>query len=278
MTNKEIINTLKRLDLSTYPYDEVMRLVSMFQPKFLRITLPQGCIIERIRPDINVYERQEVSYRPADKNTRPQRATLPGKTAFYGTMCHVEESLMNTRYIALLEASRLVKQGLTANGEEHYTLSRWITSQPIKLAVFVHDSVFKEAVHNRLLVVAKQKWDNGKTFIDDEFQAEEYSRYVTSQFSKPVTEDYEYIITATIAEMLMYASRCDGVMYPSVQAEGDYGMNVALRPDVADTKLRLADVREMKYVQKNGNGNLGFTKQCVPVEMDERGIKKWGYK
>ena len=55
-------------------------------------------------------------------------------------------------------------------------------------------------------------------------------------------------------------------------------MNVALRPDVADTKLRLADVREMKYVQKNGNGNLGFTKQCVPVEMDERGIKKWGYK
>lgn len=216
MTNKEIINTLKRLDLSTYPYDEVMRLVSMFQPKFLRITLPQGCIIERIRPDINVYERQEVSYRPADKNTRPQRATLPGKTAFYGTMCHVEESLMNTRYIALLEASRLVKQGLTANGEEHYTLSRWITSQPIKLAVFVHDSVFKEAVHNRLLVVAKQKWDNGKTFIDDVFQAEEYSRYVTSQFSKPVTEDYEYIITATIAEMLMYASRCDGVMYPSV--------------------------------------------------------------
>ena len=93
-----------------------------------------------------------------------------------------------------------------------------------------------------------------------------------------MTEDYEYIITATIAEMLMYASRCDGVMYPSVQAEGDYGMNVALRPDVADTKLRLADVREMKYVQKNGNGNLGFTKQCVPVEMDERGIKKWGYK
>lgn len=177
-----------------------------------------------------------------------------------------------------MEASKLVKQGLTANGEEHYTLSRWITSQPIKLVVFVYDSVFKEVSHNRLLAMAKQEWENGKTFIDDVFQAEEYSRYVASQFSKPVTEDYEYIITATIAEMLMYASRCDGVMYPSVQAVGDHGMNVALRPDVADTKLRLADVREMIYVQKNGNGNLGFTKRCIPIEMDVWGIKRWKYK
>jgi len=40
MTNKEIINSLEGLDLSIYPYDEVKRLVSMFQPKFLRITLP----------------------------------------------------------------------------------------------------------------------------------------------------------------------------------------------------------------------------------------------
>ena len=30
--------------------------------------------------------------------------------------------------------------------------------------------------------------------------------------------------------MLMYASGMDGVMCPPVQAAGDYGMNVAIRP------------------------------------------------
>ena len=77
--------------------------------------------------------------------------------------------------------------------------------------------------------------------------------------------------------MLMHASKADGVMYPPVQAAGDYGMNVALRPDVADTKLMLTDVSEMEYVQEKGKGNLRFTKHGIPVEMDSHGIKRWKY-
>lgn len=76
MTNKEIIKALDELDLSSYPYDEVKRLVSLFQPKVLRLTITAGAIIERIRPDVNVYERKDVSYRPADKNEKPQTLLL----------------------------------------------------------------------------------------------------------------------------------------------------------------------------------------------------------
>ena len=277
MKNTEIIEELYKLDLSSYPYEEVMRLVSQFQTKLLRITISRGCRIERIRPDVGVYERKDVSYRPAIKNEKPQRATLPKKTAFYGTLCHEDESPITNRYIALLESSKLLKDGIESNGEEDYTLSQWITTDEIRLADFVHDSVFQGVNNNQLLEMSKHELEKGKSLVDNVFLFDEYGQFVASQFAKQVKNDYEYIISASIAEMLMYATKLDGVMYPSVQAQGQYGMNIALRPDVADRVLLLQDVSEMKYVQQDGNGHLSFSKKAVPVEMDEHGIKRWKY-
>ena len=91
MENVEIINVLTSIDLSTYPYNEVKELISQFHPKILRVTIGPGQIIERMRPDIGVFERKDVSYKPAEQNVKPQRATLPGRTAFYGSLCLDEE-------------------------------------------------------------------------------------------------------------------------------------------------------------------------------------------
>ena len=277
MNNVEVIKSLNTLDLSTYPYNEVKTLVSKFAPKFLGIWIPKGHWIERIRPDANVFERKGMSYRPATDNTKPQRATLPGKTAFYGALVHMVDSTVNTRYVSLLEASKLYRKGPQENGEETYTWSRWVVTEDIHLAVVVDETVFSGATHNPILEQARQVWEKSKSFIDGVMQSNEYNSFVAAQFAKMVSYDYEYIISATIAEMIMYASKADGVMYPPVQAAGDYGMNVALRPDVADGKLRLTDVSEMEYVQKNGKGNLRFTKHGIPVEMDPFGIKRWKY-
>lgn len=277
MNNIDAINTLNSLDLSTYPYDEVKRLVCQFAPKFLGIWIPKGHRIERIRPDADVFERRGMSYRPAEYNTKPQRATLPGKTAFYGTLSHFEDSTVNTRYVSLLEASKLYRKGPQENGKETYTWSRWVVTEDVHLAVVVDEKVFSGATHNPILEQARLEWEKGKTFIDGVMQSNEYNSFVVTQFAKLVNHDYDYIISATIAEMLMYASRADGVMYPPVQAAGDYGMNVAIRPDVADSKLKLTDVSEMEYVQENGKGNLKFTKHGIPVDMDVYGIKRWKY-
>lgn len=277
MTNIEIIDSLKRLDLSNYPYDEVKGLVSQFAPKFLRIRIPKGQRVERIRPDVGVFERKEVSYRPASLNTNLQRATLPGKTAFYGSLCHWEASTTTTRYIMLLEASKLYMAGITASGVEYFTWSRWEVTDEIRLAVVADESVFSEASHNQILNQSRQEWNKGRSFIDGAMQSEEYNSYVASQFAKLVNNDFEYIISATVAEMLMYASGMDGVMYTPVQAAGDYGMNVAIRPDVADSKLKLTDVSEMEYVQADGKGKLRFTRHGVPLEMDSHGVKRWKY-
>ena len=279
MRNKEIISELGNLDLSTYPYDDVLRLVSQFQIKTIRLTIRKGATIERIRPDVNVYERKDVSYKPADENDKTQRATLPHQTAFYGTMCHEDDPLYNNRYVALMESSKLLKQGICAEGTEQYTLSRWITNSPLMLAVFAHDSIYPNVQNNRLLSMAKEAFLKYRTLVDEPMQFDIFEKFATELFAKPVEapKNYEYIISATIAKILMYASRCDGVMYPSVPSLGQYGMNVALRPDVADEKLILTEVNELEYVQKDGEGRFSFLRRAVPTDMDERGYKKWKY-
>ena len=277
MTNVDVIKALKSLDLSKYPYNNVKEHVSMFAPKILGVWIPKGQLIERIRPDAGVYERKKVSYRPAVLNKRPQRATLPGQTAFYGTLSHMMDPTWNTRYVSLLEASKLYRKGPQENGEETYTWSRWMVADKIHLGVVVDETVFANATHNPLLLMAKQEWIKGKAFTDGAMQSDEYNTFVVEQFSKMVSNDYEYIISATISDMIIYACKFDGVIYPPVQAAGDYGMNVAIRPDVVNSKLLLTDASEMEYVQENGKGNLRFTRHGIPVEMDERGLKRWRY-
>ena len=158
MGNKEIISRLNQLDLSTYPYDEVKFLISHFHTKILRISISAGELIERIRPDVGIYERKDVSYCPAIQNKSPQRANLPGRTAFYGTLCHSEESGINRRAIALFETSKLFKENKNANGTEQFTLSCWIIKNDIKLAVFAHESVYPNAINNKLLDTAKNEF------------------------------------------------------------------------------------------------------------------------
>lgn len=127
--------------------------------------------------------------------------------------------------------------------------------------------------------MAKEAFLRHRTFIDEPLQFDVYETFATEQFAKPVesSNDYEYIISATIAKMLMYASRLDGVMYPSVPSLGQYGMNVALRPDVSDDKLMLTDVNELEYIQKDGEGSFTFLRRFIPTEMDDREYKKWMY-
>ena len=268
---------LNQLDLSTYPYDEVKFLISHFHTKILRISIPAGELIERIRPDVGIYERKDVYYRPASQNKKPQRANLPGRTAFYGTLCHHEESGTNRRAIALFETSKLFKENKNANGTEQFTLSRWMIKNEIKLAEFAHETVYPNATNNKLLVTAKNELIMNKNIMADVLEYDEYIRYMTEQFAKNVDTqcDYEYIISATIAEKLMGTDGLDGVMYPSVPTRGQYGMNVALRDDVADTKLKLVDVHEMEYDPIDRF--FSFIGDSVPISIDKYGYKKWYY-
>ena len=263
--------------MSTYPYKQVKDLVDKFAPKIISFTLPPMYVIERMRPDGNIFNRKDISYRPANLNNYPQRATLPKKAAFYGTLCDVRAPLFNNRKIALTEASKLFRKGVEAEGEEVYTISRWMTKGSLRLAVFAHEDVFLDAEDNEILRQAKLFKRNNTTFIEGPLQFDIYEKYVTEQFAKPVTSDFDYIITATIADRLMYVSGLDGLLYPSVQCEGKFGMNVAIKPESVDSKLILEQVHELRYTQMRGHGELRFSKHFVPGNLDSRGFKDWTY-
>lgn len=134
--------------------------------------------------------------------------------------------------------------------------------------------------NNVLLDMAKREFEKSRTYLVDAIQFNDFDKYVTEQFAKPVvpSHDYEYIISATIADMLMHANQLDGVIYPSVPSLGKFGMNVALRKEVTDDKMVLHEVNELEYKQKGGEGRFSFIKKAIPDEIDNHGLKKWHYR
>ena len=55
----------------------------------------------------------------------------------------------------------------------------------------------------------------------------------------------------------MHQPYFDGVMYPSTRMGGQAGMNIALKPEAADSSLDLKNVGELAYYK---NGVKGFVK------------------
>lgn len=272
--NRDIISQLKKLDLSTYPIEQVKALVNQFQPKMLNITISGPLFIERLRPGSGYTKREEVTYKTGSINDHFNRATIPGQTVFYGTVCHEDEPEQNRRFIALCESSRLAKTNPPESGREEFTLSKWCLKRDIHLGVIVNDKIF-EGKSNVLLNDAKNAYKHHFTFVDAPLGLTEYCDFVTEEFSKPVSQDYEYMISAIIAERMMNASGLDGIIYPSVRTKGVGGMNVALKKSCVDEALVLEQVAVMEYVQNEDDGHSKIISHATSTVTDGAGMKEW---
>lgn len=251
MSTSEVINKLKELDLSLYPYNEVRSLIQEFNAiKVIRITIEPGTIISRIRKGIGYNTRKELSYPPVEICRSCQRANLPNSTMFYGTIADTETPTVDNRVIAVSECSSLAREGKGSKGIEHFTISNWFTTKTLRLATIVDDKVFEEISNNTLLKVAKSKYNEFKILSE----YDEYARFVAAEFSKKVDNDYEYLISATIADEYVHQSNFDGVMYPSVRIGGQAGMNIALKHNMADSSLALHNVGELVYYKNREHG------------------------
>ncbi|MDO5340971.1 MAG: hypothetical protein Q4F69_00750 [Bacteroidia bacterium] len=278
MTNDEIIRRLLSLDLSTYPYDEVRELVSLFGPMIVRMTIDGNLIIERLRPEVGFTKRKDVTYKEGKLEDFPNRATIPGRSIFYGTIAHHKDNPMNRRYIAICESSSLLKKGKNVSGRESYTLSIWGIKRPLSVGFIVNDKAFENR-NNRLLQDAKEYYNRNRSFIESPLQMDIYKDFVVEQFSNPVADDqrYKYIISATIADKMMYASGLDGIVYPSVKADGEAGLNIALKKECVDDALKLLNVEELDYIQNKGEGSINIAKgQPMRItRCDSNGLLEW---
>jgi hypothetical protein len=108
MNTEEIIEKLKGLDLSKYPFNEVQALINEFDSlKVVRLSLKPNTLITRVRRGRGYSKRKDVSYPPREFCKTCQRATLPGQTMFYGTLSDSDTAPLDNRAIALSECSTL---------------------------------------------------------------------------------------------------------------------------------------------------------------------------
>lgn len=277
MNNLEVVERLKALDLTDASVDDVREVVMCFAPKILRMRVSGDLFIERLREGIGYTKRCDVSYKLGANTDEWNRATVPGRSIFYGTLTHPNEDPTNRRYIAICESSKLYRQGPSAAGVEMYTLSRWLPMREIKVGFIANNSVFQNK-NNRFLKEAKEFLsEQGGLFIDESMYFSEYVDYVTEEFSKPVApnERYKYKISAVIADCMMYMSGLDGVIYPSVQVGGEAGMNIALKKECVDEVLWLNNVVELVYYQKHYEAYVHITRHSKPIEKDSHGMLNW---
>lgn len=186
MTNIDIINKLRQLDLSKYPYEDVKDLISHLSHMFVRMSISGRLLIERLRPGNGFVKRSEVGYKLWSVEDQPNRATIPGRSIFYGTIAHPRENATNRRYIALCESSTLLNQGLKASGREHYTLSIWGINRPLKVEFIVNDKAFENR-NNVILQDAKDYYNANMSFVEKPLGMDLYKDFVVDQSSPSET-------------------------------------------------------------------------------------------
>ena len=63
-------------------------------------------------------------------------------------------------------------------------------------------------------------------------------RYISDEFSKKITNNNEYLITATITKDIIENRGIDGIIYPSVRMNGQAGLNIAISPSATNKKIK----------------------------------------
>lgn len=259
MNKQEALEKLKNLDLKYSTKEEVSMLFSTLEDiPAVVITLPEESkIITRTRMGRGFYTSTELSYCPVSKCGNIQRATLPNETAFYGCLADDEKHLENGRILGIYECSRLAQQGIKSIGREYITASQWEILRPLKVLSFINDKTFPETNNrSKIINLFVKQYKSGH--VNDSPLIHETGDFLTSEFCKKVDKDcnYEYLITATVIHDLLYSPEhnFDAVAYPSVPAEGQLGINIAIKPSAADTKLslyRVIDQSFFKYKDKS---------------------------
>lgn len=239
MTNSNNpIDRLKALNLSTNPIEDIREIMHDFgRVGVIVMTLHEGKTIIRARPNETNQTFSlisDISYKPAKFNTTYQRASTPHTTMFYG--CVVPENIAkdefdNARVTAVLEASKLYREGIE-DGEEKITFSRWTVTKDIPLiAIVYHKDFINNSSHTSELYSAYQSFLQSSPA--DLINSNIITEFLASEFAKSETQnEFDYLISALYTELVVQQGYA-GVYYPSVRAGGK-GFNVAIHPYFVD--------------------------------------------
>lgn len=94
----------------------------------------------------------------------------------------------------------------------------------MRIVPFIADLTFPEVQNNKLLNDLRGAFKNSLFTV----QEKDLIRFISNEFSKVVTDNKEYLISATISSDIINNIDIDGVIPPSAQLGGQAGLNIAL--------------------------------------------------
>ena len=248
MTREEACERLENLNVKNSSIEEVRSLFEAigYIPA-ITATLNTGTCIHRTRMGRGYYTPKVLSYKNPRLCTSMQRASLPYESVFYGCLADDQSHLENGRALGLMECSKLVRD-MEGFGREYVTASVWEVISPIHVVSFITDQTYigvkrLSAQVKAFIRLYKEKHKNVGAI------ERRTGRVIDREFCKDVEDSRDYLITATLVHDMLYdiGEEFDAVIYPSVQARGDLGLNVAIKPEAADRKLKLYHVIDQTH-------------------------------
>jgi len=270
MSISEIINKLKNLDLSSYPEKEVETLLKKIFQNPIPIVTTDYRYPKEIERAVNNTEdepifnsKNRISFKPAKYNSTHQRASTPNNTMFYASVIPENElskdEIQYARITGAKEVVDLFRENI--NGQRTVTFGKWEIQDLISVTTIFDPNVdYKIAYINEV----KEFYKKQKLSSEQIEQRDEVLAFLANEFSKRIEKgnNHEYLISAIVTELLVNHNS-DGVLYPSVQADG-YGLCLALHPRVMN-RLKLIKVLQCK-IKKEGNDESILNERVCKVE------------
>ncbi len=267
---KKLIKKFRGLNLSLYPVEEINRIFNQIgRVYYLETVYNYPKFIHRARPVDNNEVINTVSglkYKPKNLNKTYQRASIPNQTMFYGSVLpesSENDFIDNTRITGAFESVDFLRNPEIKEGKQKLLFGKWIVKDEITL-ISIFFMKFRNSRNSWIKKIADEFYKNIEQFEDNEIKRNKtVVNYFAHEFSKLYKDknDYNYIISSIFANKCLQNNK-DGVLYPSPRTLG-YGLNVAIKPEIVDSKMDLVSVLECEIFKKNKRvimNNLRFTK------------------
>ncbi len=209
-------------------------------------------------------------YYPPSSVTPMERANLPGNPMFYACSfpSEITDQSPIPRLIALEETSPFMKD-TSKSGIERATVSRWEVTQQIELIALPYIGTYERACPDLLEV--KEAWNAAIAKGSVPEEALDLVNFMAEEISKDFSEREQYFRIANFVNYLLRMNQktrdADGIIYPSVPARGA-GFNVAIKPEVADAKIRFMNASECHLLKKD--------KEMVVIPVSDAVVDEFG--
>lgn len=265
MSIDNLIDSLKNLDLSTYPNKEIRSLLEQIgKISTLELYFHKGRQVMRARVNNNdsrYIKKTDLSYKPQQFNITYQRASTPNRTMFYASCLSEnpnDNEIQSMRIPCILESIPEMRDN-NSSFIKKITFGRWEVIDDLRLfPIILNETYYQNTIF--LKEIADYYKKNNELF--DQTLAEKSEKiqsFLANEFAKEeIREDYDYMISAIFSE-LMIENNYDGVFYPSVRTVGK-GFNIAITPKATE-KLRLIFAGECtiyKHKMETSVGNDAY--------------------